>query len=340
MIYLVILVGILVGWGIANLINNHKNPVPRDQFKRSQNKVLKDLKEKKDQFDKEITQEQLIEREKLRQAVEELNREFDSEKQHNEEKLQTLKEDYESKRAAALEIDKSAEAARQVANQEKIEEEQFKLNKELNQLSQQYKEQKEDLEKSFFQFSEQISLKKETLIKEINSYEERQKEIIARFKLDEERKQQAQFYSIQISEIEASDIRKLKTLSTTFSKPEILLKLVYETYYKTKLEEMFKRVLGENKDKGGIYKITNIDNNKVYIGKTTNFLSRWRTHTKRGCGIERISGQLYDAMFEDGLEHYMFEVVEVCSKEEQAEKEKYWIEFYKSNQYGYNQRKG
>jgi hypothetical protein len=44
------------------------------------------------------------------------------------------------------------------------------------------------LEKSFFQFSEQISLKRETLIKEINSYEERQKEIIARFKLDEERK--------------------------------------------------------------------------------------------------------------------------------------------------------
>ena len=82
------------------------------------------------------------------------------------------------------------------------------------------------------------------------------------------------------------------------------------------MEEMFKRVLGENKDKGGIYKITNINNNKVYIGKTTNFLTRWRTHAKRGCGIERIKGQLYDAMFEDGIENYMWEIVEVCPKKE------------------------
>lgn len=49
MVYLiVIIVGFLIGWGIGNLINNYRTPVPRDQFKRSQNKVLKDLKEKKD----------------------------------------------------------------------------------------------------------------------------------------------------------------------------------------------------------------------------------------------------------------------------------------------------
>jgi len=45
-----------------------------------------------------------------------------------------------------------------------------------------------------------------------------------------------------------------------FSKPEIIYKLMYEVYYKSRLEEMFKRVLGENKDKGGIYKITNVNN--------------------------------------------------------------------------------
>ena len=103
---------------------------------------------------------------------------------------------------------------------------------------------------------------------------------------------------------------------------------------------MFKRVLGDKKESGGIYKITNINNNKVYIGKTTNFISRWRTHAKRGCGLERISGQLYDAMFEDGLENYMWEIVEVCQKEEQTQKEKDWIRFYKSNEYGYNQKVG
>ena len=54
----------------------------------------------------------------------------------------------------------------------------------------------------------------------------------------------------------ASDIAKLKSMAPGFSRPEIFYKLLYETYYKVLIEELFKRVLGENKDKGGIYKIT------------------------------------------------------------------------------------
>jgi group I intron endonuclease len=106
------------------------------------------------------------------------------------------------------------------------------------------------------------------------------------------------------------------------------------------MEELFKRVLGNDRDKGGIYKITNIKNQKVYIGKTTKFIDRWRTHAKRGCGIERIKGQLYDAMFEDGLENYTWEIVEVCDKDKQTSLEKYWILFYKSDQWGYNMKVG
>ena len=193
----------------------------------------------------------------------------------------------------------------------------------------------------FFQFSEQINSQKETLQQEINKYEAQQREIIARFKHDEQVRQQANFYSIQISEVEKADVEKLKTLALTFSKPECIYKLIYEIYYKTRLEEMFKRVLGERKNEGGIYKITNIKNQKVYIGKTSaSFLTRWRTHTKRGCNIERIKGQLYDAMWEDGLENFTFEILEVCPKEEQTEKEKYWICYYHSDEYGYNMKVG
>ena len=82
------------------------------------------------------------------------------------------------------------------------------------------------------------------------------------------------------------------------------------------MEELFSRILGDKKNSGGIYKITNINNEKIYIGKTVKFLDRWRTHAKRGCNIERISGKLYDAMFEEGLENFSFEIVEVCPKEE------------------------
>lgn len=52
------------------------------------------------------------------------------------------------------------------------------------------------------------------------------------------------FYRIKINEIEKSDIEKLKTLALTFSKQEVIYKLIYDVYYKTRIEEMFKRVLG------------------------------------------------------------------------------------------------
>lgn len=125
--------------------------------------------------------------------------------------------------------------------------------------------------------------------------------------------------------MEKADIVKLKDLSVAFSKPEVLYKIIYEMYYKAKMEELFKRVLGDLKDKGGIYKITNINNGKAYVGKTTEFLSRFRTHAKRGCGLERIAGQIYDAMFKEGLENFTWEVIENCPKEKQTEREKYWI---------------
>ena len=45
-------------------------------------------------------------------------------------------------------------------------------------------------------------------------------------------------------------------------------------------------------------------------------------------------------MFEEGLENFTWEIVEVCPKEEQSEKEKYWIKFYHSDNYGYNGNAG
>jgi len=178
------------------------------------------------------------------------------------------------------------------------------------------------------------------LTEEIKAFEHRQAAIIEQFKKDEEVRKQRDFYHITINSAYKSDIAKLKQMAPGFSRPELFYKLLYDTYYKPPIEELFKRVLGDNKDKGGIYKITNINNEKVYIGKSVKFIDRWRTHAKRGCNIERISGQIYEAMFDEGLENFSFEIVEICSKDQQTEREKYWIEFYKSNQWGYNIRNG
>lgn len=94
----------------------------------------------------------------------------------------------------------------------------------------------------------------------------------------------------------------------------------------------------------GIYKITNLLNNKVYIGQSVNIARRWKDHRSRpfqqGEDFER--NYLYRAIRKNGLENFSFEIIEECAQEELNEKEKYWISHYKSylEDFGYNQTLG
>lgn len=329
----------LVGFGVYYFISSNPKSLNKD-FIKSQNKVLNNLKEKKNAFDKEITQEQLVKKAQLNAELAIIEQKKSNAEIETSKKIEELNDDYEERRRNILEKELEETQARFIENQNKINSQAQEYQEALSKLTENYKEKSEELSQSFFQFSEQIDLKRAALTKEIEDYEEKQKKIIARFKEDEEKRQQADFYRIKINDIEKKDIVQLKQLALNFSKPNVIYKLLYEVYYKTKLEELFKRILGDNKDKGGIYKITNINNQKIYIGRTTNYLSRLRIHSKRGCNIDRINGQLYDAMFEEGLENFTWEIVEVCPKEEQSEKEKYWIKFYHSDSYGYNGNAG
>ena len=85
---------------------------------------------------------------------------------------------------------------------------------------------------------------------------------------------------------------------------------------------------------GIIYKITNIINNKVYIGQTINTLkNRWNKHChSNGCRM------LYNAILKYGKDNFTQEIVETVPIDKLDEREVYWISFYKSNnkQFGYN----
>lgn len=90
----------------------------------------------------------------------------------------------------------------------------------------------------------------------------------------------------------------------------------------------------------GIYKITNIKNGKVYIGQSINIAERWKAHR---CRPFNPNSNQYDSMFyrairKYGIEHFIFEVLEECNKNDLDIKEQYYIQLYNSNnaQYGYN----
>lgn len=94
----------------------------------------------------------------------------------------------------------------------------------------------------------------------------------------------------------------------------------------------------------GIYKVTNIINGKVYIGRSVDIGTRWKRHI---WDSNNPSSKEYNSLFhkdlrEFGKDKFDFEILEECEEELLNEKEKYWINYFGStdNNYGYNSMEG
>lgn len=87
----------------------------------------------------------------------------------------------------------------------------------------------------------------------------------------------------------------------------------------------------------GIYKITNIINNKSYIGQSIDIERRFKEHKESN----RTSKYLRRAINKYGLNNFTFEILEECDEKDLSEKEKFWIKYYDSvPPKGYNLTKG
>lgn len=88
----------------------------------------------------------------------------------------------------------------------------------------------------------------------------------------------------------------------------------------------------------GIYKITNKINGKIYIGQSVDIFYRWKAHSK--C-LGKSEYPLYNDMEKYGIENFTFEILELCTKENLSDRERYYIEkfnsyIYYENSNGYN----
>lgn len=156
----------------------------------------------------------------------------------------------------------------------------------------------------------------------------------------EKEKQERLFYTIQLPEEYQEDIEfLLTTVAEKVQHPDIISKLVWTEYVKPNIEDTFKRI--EIKAEPGIYKITNINTGKAYIGKSTNVKTRLADHFKSAIGIKSIADQaIHHAILKDGFWNWMIEVITYCDKEQLSEMEKYYIDFFKTQEFGYNKNAG
>ena len=86
-----------------------------------------------------------------------------------------------------------------------------------------------------------------------------------------------------------------------------------------------------------IYKITNLINNRIYIGKTNlSVEQRWKQHIRDSRKKDCMDRPLYRAINKYNISNFIIEPIEECSEDAANEREKYWIEYYGSFKNGYN----
>lgn len=74
-----------------------------------------------------------------------------------------------------------------------------------------------------------------------------------------------------------------------------------------------------------------------YIGQAKNIRERFREHLKCGLGIDTpAANKLYQAMLQEGIDNFTFELLEECAAVNLNEKESFYIDLYNSYDYGYN----
>lgn len=147
-------------------------------------------------------------------------------------------------------------------------------------------------------------------------------------------------FRLNISDTQRNDVLVLERVKKELSNPRILSMLIWQTYFRDYMTELCNNILGI-KTVCGIYKITNQITDECYIGQSVDISKRWKDHAKCGLDIDRPQGnKLYQSMIEDGIWNFTFELLEECSREKLNEKEKFYIELYQSDKFGFNSTGG
>lgn len=321
---------------IIVLIIIYRKEIKRVQKLSYEKVTLENLKKKeiKEYFKKEWSDEEKNLEDKLRIKREGLEKTFkdkidflEANLKEKEKRYEEVNQDLDLYREGKIkEINEAAaeyEQRKRLENEQIIEKHNSHLREESAKIHEQLLQSEEVLKEKITEIKAELEIERSKRAA-INEEIRRQREV----------EEQQDFYRIQLDSNDKDDVEILRNIAPRLRHPEAINKVIWTGYYQKPLAELRKRA---GIDGSGIYKITRLKTNEVYIGQAVNVSTRWAEHCKTALGVGTLaSSQLHRVMAEDGPEQFTFEVLEEVPKDKLREKESFYIDFYDSKNYGLN----
>lgn len=191
-------------------------------------------------------------------------------------------------------------------NQENIAQQSFAnycdiLDTEYKAKEEEYNKLLVQLEYSYNSEYDKLLKNKELILQDLEKLKQTRAAAMEAARKEKEIEENFQFYSLSIESKDRNDIQTLERVKKELNNPRILSMLIWQTFFKDKMNELCNNVLGA-KTITGIYKITNQETKECYIGQSVDIGKRFKDHAKCGLDIDRPQGnKLYQSMIDYGL---------------------------------------
>lgn len=183
---------------------------------------------------------------------------------------------------------------------------------------------------------EQIELESQKL----KDIEAKQIAYLKAMQRQQEIKEKQEYYRLVIKELDLNDIKLLRELQAQFMRKDAIDKLIWEVYYKPAYDILMSHLFDSNDKVCGIYKITDMTTGLAYVGQSVDIKERFRQHIKTSLQYGKATNKLYQQMADSGQYNFTFEILERVTKDKLNERETYWINFYKTKEFGLNKTAG
>lgn len=158
---------------------------------------------------------------------------------------------------------------------------------------------------------------------------------------EEEIRKKQDYYRLVLSDEAKQDVKFLREAQSHLGRKDAIDKIIWDGYYKPAYDILMSHIFTSASDKRcGIYRISCLTNDKAYIGQSVDIRDRWKQHIKSALSYASTQNKLYNEMKSQGIENFTFEILEEVPRPQLNEREIYWIDFYKTRDYGLNSTKG